>query len=97
MAKWYNTSTGLEVPASSVRELQPGTGLFVHETTTTVSNIVERDNRGVLSYETIQTTTKIVDGYAVRLEDSETYDPNVNYLANQVLALQTAIRVRGGV
>jgi hypothetical protein len=40
MAKWINTATGLEVPASEVRELVPGSGIYVHETTVTATRIL---------------------------------------------------------
>lgn len=33
MAKYINTRTGLEVPANEVRELTPGSGVYVHVAT----------------------------------------------------------------
>jgi hypothetical protein len=98
MAKWINIATGLEVPSTSVRELVPGSGLFVHETTYVATKLeVTRERTGVQIETYPNTTIRTVDGYAVRLEDTETFDPNVDYIGAQVLASQAAIRARGGV
>lgn len=102
MAKWINTATGLEVPASEVREAIPGSGIFVHETTVTAQRIMTTGPRGPrLPPPTISVTNpetfKAIDGYAVKIADDATYDPNVDTVQAQALASQTALRARGGV
>lgn len=95
--KWINTTTGLEVPASEVRELLLGSGIFVHEATATVTQLTTRAagprETGVFGRVFVETpgvTTKYVDGYAVRLDDDVVYDPAVHSVQNQVLRNQVA-------
>lgn len=99
MAKWINTATGLEVPAAEVRELAPGTGLFVHEASVAYNRIVPTDRdpgRGfIFDVEVQATTARMVDGFAVRLQDGETYDPAVHSVQVQVAAAQAAQREQG--
>ena len=100
MSKWFNLSTGLEVPAAEVREQTAGSGIFVHETTTapTAQLMINRSGREARTITIGQPIArKVVDGYAVKLADNEAFDPNVNYLGNQALASQAALRARGGV
>lgn len=99
MAKWVNTSTGLVVPASEVRELFPGSGLFVHETSVDASSIkvTTTDDRRVpvVTLEIVPASPKkLVDGYAVKLDDNATFDPNTNTVMAQALASQAAQRAR---
>lgn len=121
MAKWINTSTGLEVPASEVRELVPGSGIFVHETTVTATRILatpappreppppprEGDPRpvpvetgefgGTVYALSEPQNVKTIDGYAVKIADDATYDPNTDTIQAQALASQTVQRARQGV
>lgn len=98
MAKWFNTATGAQVPAEEVRELSPGTGVYVHEKSVTYNRVVPTltDRGRVLSVDVESTTGKQVDGFAVRLADDEAYDPNKHNLAAQVRAMQAAQRARLG-
>lgn len=98
MAKWINTASGTEVPASEVRELSPGTGVFVHEATVAYNRVVPTltDRGRALSVEVQAATEKQVDGFAVRLADDETYDPNKHNITTQARAMQAAVRARQG-
>lgn len=106
MAKWINVLTGLVVPATEVRELAAGSGLFVHEATKVVNTFTSDPVADPLSpppgatfgrVYTLRpdTTTRVVDGYAIKLGDDETYDPAVHTIQAQVLAAQAALRARG--
>ena len=103
MAKWINTATGLEVPTSEVREMVPGSGIFVHEATVTTTSIKVTRAGGPrrpvpASFELVgPSSTKIIDGYAVKIADDATYDAEVNTVSAQALASQTALRARRGV
>lgn len=97
MSKWINTTTGQEVPSNEVRELTTGSGLFVHETTVSQRKILRVPGRSGYEITVSETpmTTKLVDGYAVRIGDNETYDPAVHNITNQVLAAQAIHRQKG--
>lgn len=96
MAKWINTVTGLQVPASEVRELVNGSGIFVHETVVQrkqITFVSGRAGREVVVSED-DMSIKIADGYAVKIGDDETYDPAKHSVALQVLNAQQAQRTR---
>lgn len=101
MAKWINTATGLEVPAVEVRELVPGSGIYVHESVVTVARIVEgaggRGSSSRVSNLSVSSPgpVKVVDGYAVKIADDATYDPAVDNVQRQTLESQAAQRARG--
>ena len=92
MAKWYSVATGLEVPATEVRELIPGSGLFLHTPSITSTYIIERTGNVVIS-DPIERPTAI--GYAVKLGDTEKFVPSFDYVRAQVLASQTALLAKG--
>ena len=98
MAKWINTSTGAVVPAAEVRELSPGTGVFVHERTVTFDRIKTTltDRGRVLDVEVVSVTEKRVDAFVVRIADDATYDPQRDNIASQALAFQAAARAKEG-
>lgn len=98
MAKWINTSTGVQVPESEVRELSPGTGIFVHERAVTFDKLVPvvTDRGRVLSVEAVTTTQKQVDGFAVKLADDATYNPQTDSLTAQAQKLQATARALEG-
>lgn len=96
MAKWINTSTGVQVPESEVRELSPGTGIFVHERSVTFEKLVPvvTDRGRVLSMEARTTTEKQVDGFVVKLADDATFNPQTDNITAQAVQLQAAARAR---
>jgi len=112
MAKWINTATGLEVPASEVRETIPGSGIFVHETVVTAARIIARpttrdrrtpppDDSGELGDTTYSVTepgpVRVIDGFAIKIGTNDTFNPDTDTLQAQALASQAALRARGGV
>lgn len=96
MAKWINTSTGQQVPASEVRELTTGSGIFLHETVVAQKQItfVAGRNGRVPVMSTGDVSIKVIDGYAVKIGDDETYDPAKHNVGAQVLNAQNALRQR---
>jgi len=110
MSKWINTATGLVVPASEVQELAPGSGVFVHVSVIQQKQLVigPRTRGGpaatVTASETAATVTasetagptKVIDGYAVKIGDDETYDPDVHNVQAQAAKAQATLFARGG-
>lgn len=96
MSKWINTSTGEQVPANEVRELTTGSGIFVHETIVQRKQITFVSGRTgrVPVMSTGDVSIKVVDGYAVKIGDDETYDPAKHNVGAQVLNAQNALRLR---
>lgn len=92
MAKWYSVTSGLEIPATEVRELIPGSGLFLHTPLIAAAHISKQNGTIVIS-EPIESPTAI--GYAVKLGDTEKFDPSFDYVRAQVLASQTALLAKG--
>jgi hypothetical protein len=105
--KYINIRTGQEVPANEVRELTPGSGLYVHVTTRTKSVVVSRPRReseqgivlpGIgMFYPTGETEvntiiSSVVDSYVAAIEDGVSYNPEVH---NPLTAI--AVRNRSGV
>jgi len=91
--KYINIRTGQEVPANEVRELTPGSGLYVHATTRTKSVVVSRPKResdqgielpgiGVFypngELETNTIVSSAIDSYVAVIEDGAKYDPEIN-------------------
>ncbi len=99
MAKWINTTTGLVVPESEVREAVPGSGIFVHFATKTVTPVlhVQSVRGGAALALGEPSSVTVIDGIAVKIADDATYDPDVDNLRSQVLASQAALRARGGI
>ena len=96
MAKWINTATGAEVPAEEVRELSPGTGVFVHERTVTFSKIkpIATDRGRVLNVEAVTVTEKQVDAFVIKLADDATFNPQTDNIVSQAAAMQAAARAQ---
>lgn len=101
MSKWINTATGLVVPASEVQELAPGSGVFVHVSVIQQKQLVvgPRERGGpAATFAASETAgpTKVVDGYAVKIGDDETYDPDVHNVQAQAAKAQATLFARGG-
>lgn len=101
MAKWINTATGLVVPSDEVQEMAPGSGVFVHFTTVTQKSLVVGPQvRGgpaaTYSATPQEGPTKVIDGYAVKIGDDETYDPDIHNVQSQAARAQTTLFARGG-
>lgn len=98
MAKWINVATGLVVPADEVQELTPGSGIFVHFNIVQQPSLVAtRERGGETTYSASEVgPTKVFDGYAVRIADDATYDPDLDTIQAQAAKSQTALVARGG-
>lgn len=99
MAKYINTRTGQEVPANEVRELAPGSGLYVHVVTRAKSRVVSTPGRGSgpgipipgvgVFYpdgDTVVTdvVSTSIDGYVAVIGDNATYNPATDNPLNKI-------------
>ena len=89
MAKYINIRTGLEVPANEVREIAPGSGIYVHIAVVQIAKLVSTPSldRVQTSIPTafgplypggttsvVGATTQIADAYVAVIANDATYN-----------------------
>lgn len=78
MTKFINCQTGLEVPVSEVREITPGSRIFVHVSTvfaTPISAIIDPESTSQML---TPYARRVVDSYVAAIADDATYNPTTD-------------------